>query len=67
MVTYPDGLTEREVDVLRLIALGMTNQEIAADLFISEKTVDHHVSSILAKTGSANRAEAASYAAGHGL
>jgi DNA-binding CsgD family transcriptional regulator len=66
-VTYPDGLSPREVDVVRLIALGRTNLEIASDLYISEKTVDHHVSSILAKTGCANRAEAASYAARHGL
>jgi DNA-binding CsgD family transcriptional regulator len=59
---YPDGLTARELEVLRLIAEGATNQQIAAELFISEKTVHNHVSNLLAKTGCANRAEAASYA-----
>jgi DNA-binding CsgD family transcriptional regulator len=59
---YPDGLTARELEVLRLIAEGATNHEIAAELYISEKTVHNHVSNLLAKTGCANRAEAASYA-----
>jgi DNA-binding CsgD family transcriptional regulator len=59
---YPDGLSARELEVLRLIAEGITNQSIATELYISEKTVHSHVSSILAKTGCANRAEAASYA-----
>jgi DNA-binding NarL/FixJ family response regulator len=59
---YPDGLTARELEVLRLIAEGATNQQIAAELYISEKTVHNHVSNLLAKTGCANRAEAASYA-----
>jgi len=59
---YPDGLSARELEVLRLIAEGITNQAIATELYISEKTVHNHVSSILAKTGCANRAEAASYA-----
>jgi len=59
---YPDGLSARELEVLRLIAEGTTNQVIARELYISEKTVHNHVSSILTKTGCANRAEAASYA-----
>jgi DNA-binding CsgD family transcriptional regulator len=59
---YPDGLTARELEVLRLIAEGATNRGIASELFISEKTVHNHVSNVLAKTGCANRTEAASYA-----
>jgi pimeloyl-ACP methyl ester carboxylesterase/DNA-binding CsgD family transcriptional regulator len=58
----PDGLSDREVEVLRLIAEGKTNQQIASELFISLNTVAHHVASIFAKAGLANRAQAASYA-----
>jgi len=65
--TYPDGLTQREVEVLRLISSGKTNRQIGEELFISLNTVGHHVSNILSKTGSANRAEVATYAAQHGL
>ena len=64
---YPDGLTQREVEVLRLIAAGKSNQEIAEELFISPHTVIRHVSNIYAKTGSSNRAEAATYANRRGL
>ncbi len=64
---YPDCLTQREVDVLRLIACGKTNREIAEELFISRNTVIRHVSNIFVKTGSANRAEGAMYAARHRL
>ena len=64
---YPDRLTPREVEVLRLIAAGKTNQEIGDILFISLKTVTNHITSILNKTGSANRAQATSYAHEHGL
>ena len=64
---YPDGLSAREVEVLRLIAAGKSNREIAEELFISHNTAGHHVSSILNKTTSANRTEAASYANRHGL
>ncbi len=53
--------------MLRLVAAGRSNREIAAALFISHNTVLRHVSNILAKTGAANRAEAAAYATRHGL
>jgi DNA-binding NarL/FixJ family response regulator len=54
----PVGLTSRQVEVLHLIADGLTNAELAARLYLSAKTVDHHVSAILAKLGVANRREA---------
>ena len=63
----PDGLTPREIEVLRLIAGGSSNREIAEALFISFNTVTNHVKSILGKTGSANRTEAAAYAIHRGL
>jgi len=66
-LAYPGGLTKREVEVLRLIASGRSNQEIADELVISLNTVIRHVSNIFAKTGVANRAEAATYASRHGL
>ncbi|MFQ6028889.1 MAG: response regulator transcription factor, partial [Dehalococcoidia bacterium] len=59
---YPDGLTQREVEVLRLIALGRSNNDIAEELFISLRTVANHVTSILTKIGASNRTEAAIYA-----
>jgi DNA-binding CsgD family transcriptional regulator len=64
---WPAGLSGREVEVLRLIAAGCSNRAIAETLFISPNTVLHHVSNIFAKTGVANRAEAAAYATRHGL
>jgi DNA-binding CsgD family transcriptional regulator len=64
---YPDGLSQREVEVLRLMALGKSNRDISDDLVISLRTVAHHVTSILNKTGAANRTEAAAYAARHRL
>lgn len=57
-----DGMSERELDVLRLIAEGCSNREIGERLFISQHTAANHVRSILQKTGCANRAEAAAYA-----
>lgn len=63
----PAGLSAREVEVLRLVAAGKSNPQIADELVISINTVQRHVSNILAKTGLANRAEAASYATRHGL
>ncbi|HEV8165775.1 MAG TPA: LuxR C-terminal-related transcriptional regulator, partial [Actinomycetota bacterium] len=64
---WPAGLSSREVEVLRLIAAGRSNRAIAQALFISPNTVLRHVSHIFAKTGVANRAEAAAYATRHGL
>jgi DNA-binding CsgD family transcriptional regulator len=64
---YPDALSQREVEVLRLMALGKSNRDIADELVISLRTVVHHVTSILNKTGTANRTEATAYAARHGL
>ena len=64
---WPAGLTGREVEVLRLIAAGHSNQAIAQALYISPNTVLRHVSHIYAKTGVANRAEAAAYATRQGL
>jgi DNA-binding CsgD family transcriptional regulator len=60
-----DGLSERELEVLRLIAEGCSNREIGDRLFISQHTAANHVRSILQKTGCANRAEAAAYAVYH--
>ncbi|MDX1416254.1 MAG: response regulator transcription factor [Candidatus Promineifilaceae bacterium] len=60
-------LTGREVDVLRLVARGLTNQEIADRLFVSERTVRTHISNILGKLHLANRTQAALYALRHGL
>ena len=61
------GLTARELDVLRLVAVGRSNREIGAELFISDKTVSVHVSSILAKLGAASRTEAAAIARDTGI
>jgi DNA-binding CsgD family transcriptional regulator len=58
-------LTQREIEVLRLLGEGLTNAEIAARLFISPKTAEHHVSRIFAKLGMTKRSEAAAYAVRH--
>ena len=63
--TYPSGLTAREVEVLRLVAVGNTNPEIAAQLFLSEKTVARHLSNIFAKLDVTSRTGAAAYAYEH--
>ena len=65
--TNPAGLTERQVEILRLLASGMTNAEIAARLVVSVRTVDHHVSAVLQKLGVATRREAAAAVATLGL
>ena len=64
---YPDGLTQREVEVLRLVAAGKSNPEIGEELFISPRTVTTHDSNILNKINAANRAEATGYAVREGL
>ena len=65
--SLPDDLTPREADVLRAIASGQTNAEIATELYISEVTVKSHINHLFAKTGSRSRAEAVRYAYDHGL
>jgi DNA-binding NarL/FixJ family response regulator len=64
---YPDGLTEREVDVLRSIAAGRTNREIAEDLVVSVRTVERHIANLYRKIGARGRADAAGFAHRHGL
>jgi len=63
----PGGLTPREVDVLRLVGAGMRNKEIAARLFISEKTVKTHLTHIYQRLGLNDRVEVALYAIRHGV
>jgi HD-GYP domain-containing protein (c-di-GMP phosphodiesterase class II) len=63
----PSGLTAREVEVLRLLAQGLSNKEIAKQLVISRKTAGTHVEHIYAKTGATNRAQASLFAVKHGL
>jgi DNA-binding CsgD family transcriptional regulator len=61
------GLTAREVQVLALVAAGKSNRAVAAELFLSEKTVERHVSNILTKLGVGSRTAAAAYAFEHGI
>jgi DNA-binding NarL/FixJ family response regulator len=63
----PDGLTQREVEVLTLIASGRSNAEIARELFISEATVKTHINNLFAKANLRDRAQAVTYAFKHGL
>src|SRR5215211_4768375 len=64
---YPAGLSAREADVLRLVANGLTNAEVAGKLFLSSRTVDWHLGSIYRKLGLHSRTEAARFAAEHHL
>jgi HD-GYP domain-containing protein (c-di-GMP phosphodiesterase class II) len=66
-IPQPAGLTPREVEVLRLLASGLSTREIAERLVISRRTASHHIEHIYAKTGTANRALATLFAATHGL
>ena len=65
--TYPDGLTAREVEVLRLLAQGLTSAQIAEQLMIGVVTVNFHVRSIYSKLGVSSRAAATRYALEHHL
>ncbi|MEY2581663.1 MAG: hypothetical protein QOE09_1512 [Ilumatobacteraceae bacterium] len=66
-VRHPSGLTDREIEVLKLVAGGYTNPQIAGSLYISRKTAEHHVSNILMKLGVTTRSEAAAAAIRLGL
>jgi len=63
----PSGLSRREVEVLKLVADGLTTREIATRLFIAPKTADHHIQHIYTKTGVSNRAAATRWAIEHGV
>ena len=64
---YPAGLTPREVEVLCLVAEGLSNREIADRLYLSVRTVERHISNIYNKIGSASRIDAATFAHRHQL
>jgi DNA-binding NarL/FixJ family response regulator len=63
----PDHLTAREAEILRLVALGGTNKEIAADLVLSVHTVERHIQNAYRKISARNRADASTYVARVGL
>ncbi len=63
----PEGLTEREAEVLRLVAAGHSNKEVAQQLFLADKTVARHLSNIFAKIGVSSRSAATAYAFEHGI
>jgi DNA-binding CsgD family transcriptional regulator len=64
---YPGGLTAREVEVLRLIANGKSNREIASELVVTARTVERHVTNIYRKINARNKADATAYALREGL
>ena len=64
---YPAGLSAREVEVLKLVAQGMTDPRIAEELYISPRTVNAHLRSVYHKIGSSTRAEATRFALEHDL
>jgi DNA-binding NarL/FixJ family response regulator len=65
--TYPGGLSTREAEVLRIVAQGMSNAEVAEKLFLSSRTVGWHLGSIYRKLGFSSRTEATRFAVEHGL
>ena len=65
--TAPDGLSAREVEVLRLVACGRSSKEIGEELVLSVRTVERHIANIYLKTGTHGRAQATSYAFAHGM
>ena len=65
--SHPGGLSAREVQVLRLVALGLTTRQVAERLVISTKTADHHVQHIYSKIGVSTRGAAALYAIENGI
>ena len=67
VVAYPDGLTAREVEVLRLLAQGLTDAQIAEQLVISPRTVNNHLTSIYSKIQVSTRSAATRYAMEHQL
>jgi DNA-binding NarL/FixJ family response regulator len=66
-ITYPDRLTAREVKILRLVAQGLTNDQVAEQLVISSRTVNTHLTSIYSKIGVPSRSAATRYAIDHHL
>jgi pimeloyl-ACP methyl ester carboxylesterase/DNA-binding CsgD family transcriptional regulator len=64
---YPNALTEREAEVLQLLALGQSNKEIGAELVLSVRTVERHINNIYRKINGHNRAQATAYALAHGF
>ena len=64
---YPDGLSQREVEVLRLIAAGNSNREIAEELFLSLRTIERHITNIYTKVNARGRADATAYALRHDM
>jgi DNA-binding NarL/FixJ family response regulator len=63
----PDGLSEREIEVVRLVAAGQSNREIADELVLSIRTVERHIANVYAKAGIHSKAQATDYAHRHGL
>ncbi len=66
-MSRPAGLSDREVEVLGLVARGLSNREIAGQLGISSRTAEHHVQHVYSKIGVSSRAAAALFAMEHGL
>ena len=66
-MALPDGLTARQAEVLGLLASGLSNKEIAGQLYLSPATVERHLATVYRKLGVTGRVEAARYAMAHGL